>query len=51
AKADFDDGWILLRPSNTSPLIRTAVEAKTEDRLYELWGIAREEFEGALDEV
>lgn len=51
AKADFDDGWILLRPSNTSPLIRAAVEAKTEDRLYELWGIVKEEFEGALDKV
>jgi phosphomannomutase len=36
AKVNYDDGWILLRPSNTSPKIRAAIEAKSEKRLSEL---------------
>lgn len=51
AKVNFDDGWALLRPSNTSPLVRAAVEAKTEERLKELLNIVKKEFEAALEEV
>lgn len=29
-KITFDDGWILIRPSNTSPQIRLTVEANTD---------------------
>lgn len=31
-RADFDDGWIHLRPSNTEPIVRLIVEAKTPQR-------------------
>lgn len=33
----FDDGWVLIRPSNTSPKIRIVVEAETEERCSELF--------------
>ncbi len=32
---EFDDWWFNLRPSNTEPLLRLNVEAKTADRLRE----------------
>ena len=36
AKATFDDGWVLIRCSNTSPKIRLYVEATTQERSKEL---------------
>jgi phosphoglucosamine mutase len=47
AKVNFEDGWILLRPSNTSPKIRAAIEAKGKKQLDELKNIAKKEFETA----
>ena len=44
-KVNYSDGWILLRPSNTSPKIRAAIEAKTRARLEELKKIATDVFE------
>lgn len=35
-RVDFDGGWILARASNTGPLIRLTVEAKTKEKLDEL---------------
>lgn len=35
-KASDEEGWILIRPSNTQPLLRIVVEAKTENKLKEL---------------
>jgi len=35
-KAYFEDGWILIRPSNTMPQIKMSVEAVTEERLREI---------------
>lgn len=35
-RVDFEDGWFLLRPSNTEPKIRLFVEAHTEERAKEL---------------
>ena len=35
-KAYFDDGWVLIRPSNTMPQIKMTAEAKTEKRLKEI---------------
>jgi phosphoglucosamine mutase len=49
AKVIFDDGWALLRPSNTTPLIRASVEALTEERLTELLSMVEDEFNTALE--
>jgi phosphomannomutase/phosphoglucomutase len=35
-KVMFEDGWAMLRPSNTQPLIRLFAEARTRPRLDEL---------------
>jgi len=35
-RIDFPDSWILLRPSNTSPMIRLTIEADRAERLEEL---------------
>lgn len=34
-KAEFDDWWFNVRPSNTEPLIRLNLEAKTKDKMEE----------------
>jgi phosphoglucosamine mutase len=43
-----EDGWILLRPSNTEPLIRVSAEAKTEKKLDELYQFAEKELKQAM---
>jgi len=35
-RIDFPDSWILIRPSNTSPLIRLSIEARSKKKLKEL---------------
>lgn len=35
-RIELDEGWVLLRPSNTSPLIRLTVEADDENLLNQL---------------
>jgi phosphoglucosamine mutase len=42
------DGWVLLRPSNTEPIIRVTAEAKTEKRLRELYAFAKKELNQAM---
>jgi len=42
------DGWVLLRPSNTEPIIRVSAEAKTEEKLKELYEFAKKELNNAL---
>lgn len=37
ARIDFDDGWVLIRPSGTEPIARVYAEAKTGDRARELY--------------
>jgi phosphomannomutase/phosphoglucomutase len=37
------DGWVLLRPSNTEPVIRVSGEARSEEKLKELYDFAVEE--------
>jgi phosphoglucosamine mutase len=49
AKVLFEDGWALLRPSNTTPLIRASVEGVTEARVQELLAMVKKEFEAACE--
>lgn len=35
-RVEFDNGWILIRPSNTSPIIRLTVEANDEKSINQL---------------
>lgn len=42
------DGWILLRPSNTEPIIRVSAEARTEEKLKELYEFAKKELNQVL---
>ena len=44
-KAKFDDGFALVRASNTGPNITSRFEATTESRLNQI----KEEFEGELN--
>jgi phosphomannomutase/phosphoglucomutase len=43
-----EEGWVLLRPSNTEPLIRVTAEAKTKKRLAELREFAENELRQAM---
>lgn len=45
-KVLFEDGWALVRASNTGPNITARFEAKTEDRLHQL----QEEFTSLINE-
>ncbi len=42
-------GWVLIRPSNTEPVIRIIAEAKTEERLRELHSFAKKELDQAIE--
>ncbi len=37
ARIDFDDGWVLIRPSGTEPIARIYAEGRTEERARELY--------------
>ncbi len=50
-KVNFEDGWLLLRPSNTNPMIRMAAEARDEKRLEELVFLAEKEIADAAKRV
>ncbi|MEW6221761.1 MAG: phosphoglucosamine mutase [Candidatus Hadarchaeota archaeon] len=50
-RVDFDDGWLLLRPSGTEPLFRCFAEAKTEERAGQLVKIGMEELEKAINSI
>jgi phosphomannomutase len=47
-KASSGEGWILVRPSNTEPLIRVFVEGKTEEKLKQLTDLAKIVVEGEV---
>ena len=36
ARIDYEDGWLLIRPSGTEPIVRIFAEAKTKKRANEL---------------
>ena len=42
------DGWVILRASNTEPVIRISAEAHTEKKLSELYNLAVKELKKAL---
>ncbi len=42
------EGWVLLRPSNTEPVIRISAEARNEEKLKELYEFARKELNRIL---
>lgn len=41
-KLEFDDGWLLVRPSGTEPKIRITAEARSQARLEELYNCCLE---------
>ncbi|MBT8171814.1 phosphomannomutase, partial [Candidatus Bathyarchaeota archaeon] len=43
-----NEGWVILRASNTEPLIRISAEAKTHEKLKELYDFALKELNIAL---
>ena len=43
-----DEGWVLLRPSNTEAIIRITAEAKTEKKLMELYDFAVRELKKTM---
>lgn len=48
-KVNFKDGWVLLRPSNTNPLIRMAAEAREKERLEDLVAFADDEVSQSIE--
>ncbi len=46
-KLNFADGWSLVRPSGTEPIIRVTVEAKSESRVNEIYDSVMKIVKGA----
>ena len=51
ARFTFDDGWALIRVSNTGPNITTRFEATTKERLEIIRNEFRDEIQNALDKI
>ena len=49
-RINFGDGWGLVRPSNTTPVIVTRFEAKSEKRLKEIHDQVMERVEAVKKE-
>ena len=43
-----EDGWVILRASNTEPVVRISAEAKTKDKLQKLYYFAVTELNKAM---
>ena len=46
-RVEYDDGWALLRASNTGPNLTLRFEATTENRLQEI----KEEYQSLIDNL
>ncbi|MDH5201095.1 MAG: phosphoglucosamine mutase, partial [Candidatus Bathyarchaeota archaeon] len=44
----LEDGWVLIRPSGTEPIIRITVEARSDSRAKELLAASRRLVKGVL---
>jgi phosphomannomutase len=44
-----EDGWVLLRASNTEPIIRVSAEARTRAKLDEVYEFAKKELNRAME--
>ncbi len=42
ARIDFDDGWLLIRPSGTEPIARVFAEGKSKEKAEELYKMGTE---------
>ncbi len=47
-RVNFDDGWLLLRPSGTEPIFRCFAEAVSEERAKELGKLGMKELRAAV---
>jgi len=50
-KAHNDSGWVLIRPSNTEPLLRILSEGKTEDKMNQLLNQTRKTVEREVERI
>jgi phosphoglucosamine mutase len=50
-KLEFDDGWLLVRPSGTEPKMRLTAEARTDDRVQQLYEAAVSVIQKSLKKV
>ena len=49
-KLIYEDGWVLMRASNTEPVIRISAEAKTQKRLEEIYNFIKNELKQAMED-
>ena len=49
-RVDVDDGWVLIRPSNTEPILRLTVEACNEERRDTLTATFRSLVAGTIEQ-
>ena len=50
-KAHNDSGWVLIRPSNTEPLLRILSEGKTEEKMNQLLNQTRKTVEREVERI
>jgi len=50
-KVIFDDGWGMVRPSNTQPMVRLFAEARTRERMEQIAAAMEKEFTDAMKDL
>ena len=46
-RVNLENGWVLIRPSNTSPIIRMTIEADDDDSIHQI----KDEFKGKINKI